>query len=174
MTPKSCSLNLNPTSTFITLPHHLKALMIKELQFSEPIPHWRWLLLGRWDVKKKIKPVLIRNWGHKSLQSQTESATAELFMQLFMQGIAPLGWAVCCCFCPKTPHQCWNRGLACCRIPADGKVLPFPLWRVQGLSQCLCLTRVTPRHGKWDINKAKAMQNLWPICKCFFWGYLFL
>lgn len=39
--------------------------------------------------------------------------------------------------------------------PNDGKVLPFPLWRVQGLSHGLCLTRVPLGHGKWDINKAK-------------------
>lgn len=91
------------------------------------------------------------------------NAAAELFMQLFMQGTAPQGWAVCCCFCSGTLHRgasAGTRGLGSCgssvRSPGDGKVLPFLLWRVQGLSQRLCVTRVAPGHGKWDINKAKA------------------
>lgn len=113
MTPKSYSLNLNPAFMLITMPHLLKALMIRGLQFLEAIPHWSWLLLGRQDVKKNIKLILIRNWRHKSLWSQIVSATAELFMQLFMHRIALWGWAICCCFCSEDPapqFQCWNQG----------------------------------------------------------------
>lgn len=131
--------------------------MIRGLQFLEPIPHWSWLLLGRQDVKKNIKLILIRNQRDKSLQSQIVTATAELFMQR----IALQGWAICCCFCSKDPaprFQCWNQRFW---VPAwtewvlvIAKCVPCsPLWRADGLSvshlQC-------PGAWEWDKNKAKA------------------
>lgn len=102
-------------------------------------------------------------------------------MQLFMQRIALQGWAICCCFCSRDPaprFQCWNQGFW---VPAwtawvvmIAKCLVSPLWRVDGLSQYVCLTCRAWGHGNGIKTKPKQMQNLWPICKCCFWGYLFL
>ena len=132
-------------------------------------------------LKKNIKLVLIRNWRHKSLQRQIVPATAELFMQLFMQRIALPGWAICWCFCSKDPAprcQCWNQGFW---VPA------WTAWVVM-IAECLvppsgewmgCHNTSVSLAAPWGMGngiktKLKQMQNLWPICKCCFWGYLFL
>lgn len=163
MTPKSCSLNLNPTFTLITLPHHLKALMIEELRFSEPIPHRRWLLLGRRDVKKKLNRSSLEtgdikvSWARLWVPLQSCLCSYLCREQLPRDGL----FAAASAQTPRTAMPVLEPGVwvpagAAWASPNDGKVLPFPLWRVHGLSQCLCLTHVAPGHGKWDINKAKA------------------
>ena len=155
--------------------------MIRELQFLEPIPHWSWLLLGKQVVKKKIKLILIRNWRHKSLQSQIVTATAELFVQPFMQKIALQGWAVCCCFCSKDPaprFQWWNQGVwapACTAwVVMIAKCLFLPSGEWVGYHNTSVSRAALWGMGNGIKTKPKQMQNLWPICKCCFWGCAFL
>lgn len=88
---------------------------------------------------------------------------------------------ICCCFCSQDPtprFQPWNQAFgvpvwtACspegCEVPRSA------LWRAGGLSQFLCLTCSTLGRENSIKTKPKQMWNIWPICKCCIWGYLFL